>query len=98
MAFTHVSCYEAGGANKHYRRVSQRRVQNRGRKRKSPPERPCGQQCGGLGAQSPHQTGRVFLPDADENAPGTFCGSEKDEDRRCFVPEQSFDLEKSKVP
>ena len=44
---------------------------------KVPPERPCGEQCGGLGAQGPHQTGQVFLPEADVDAPGTFLG------RRC---------------
>ena len=33
----------------------------KGSKKKVPSERPCGEQCGGLGAQSPHQTGQGFL-------------------------------------
>ena len=57
---------------------------------KVPPERPCGEQCGGLGAQSPHQTGRVFLPDADENAPGTFSGAEMQINGAAFF-KQSFE-------
>ncbi|MFZ4780530.1 MAG: hypothetical protein ACOYM3_34695, partial [Terrimicrobiaceae bacterium] len=31
--------------------------------KKVPPERPCGEQCGGPGAQSPHQIGQVFMPE-----------------------------------
>jgi len=43
-----------------------------------------------LGAQSPHQTGRVFLPDADENAPGTFSGAEMQINGAAFF-KQSFE-------
>ena len=56
-----------------------------------PPERPCGERCGGLGAQSPHQTGQVFPPEAETNSPGTFSGAEMQINGAAFF-KQSFEL------
>jgi len=45
-----------------------------------------------LGAQSPHQTGQVILPEANVNAPGTFHGSERDSINRSAFFKQSFEF------
>ena len=57
----------------------------------SSPRTPLRRAVRGLGAHSPHQTGQVFLPEFDANAPGTFSGLEREVVNRTAFFEQSFE-------